>query len=275
MNSNKQIKFIVPSIAVIAIIGLGFSVFGTEKNEALTSVDSIPLSTKPVKNTPAYQARDTDFTVVKDKNDFVTSVDKRLLLIDGRNDLSAYDDETLLAAINEPLVWDFATEASTETLPLDDIEKEDGRTFFQANPVRIAVSIPGDILEISLPEFADSMDLEVVQVNTPSEGVISLSGEIQGTSGTFNMTQSNGVIAGHINTATNTYSFEIFGDTGWIHESGALFTGELPPVVHTDDHDHHDHATHSSLGDSGEHIIAKGSTDSGSSSDSEQTEVQE
>ena len=85
---------------------------------------------------------------------------------------------------------------------------------------------------------------------------MALSGSIQGEDGTFNISQADNITAGHINTSTDTYSFEVFGDTGWIHQSGALFTGELPPVV-----DDSSAVVNSTLGNQGEQIFAKGNNE--------------
>ena len=281
MNSKKHNKLIVPLLVTVAVFSLGviFLMPSGDTDEAI--VNQTPTESKEVEQEDSFQpqSKNIEEKLVENGKESVDLVDadKRIKLIADRNDLSAYDKQEILAAINDPRIWDFSTIASADDLPLDASEKEDGRTFFKANPARIAVSIPGDTLEISLPALGESILLEVEQANAPQDGLISLSGKIQGTTDTFSVTQGNNVIAGHINTSTNTYSFEIFGDTGWVTESGNLFTGELEPVVITEEEQSGD----SSLGQSGEHIIANGSStnekenDIAASSNNEETSTEE
>lgn len=257
MNSKKYIQFVAPSLLAVAVIGFGFKILTPDESYEELSDGQKTLVRQQAKKADRSQPQNIDFATVEDSSVFIENVDERLRLIANRNDLSAYSDDEILAAVSDPRVWDFSAAGSPDDLPLDTSEKEDGRKFFHASPARVAISIPGDVLEVSLPELDQPLFLEVAQAGTPRDGLVALSGTVQGMDGTFNMTQGNNVVAGHINTSTNTYSFEIFDDTGWIHESGALFTGELPPVVDTD---HHEHTVHSTLGAQGEHIIAKGNS---------------
>ena len=258
MNSKSYLKFVVPSVLAVAVIGFGIKTFDADKGS--TELDANNSLSKPqsIQRSASSTARKSDFASIEDNRSFVDTVDERLNLASNRYDLSAYDDEEILAAVNDPRVWDFSSEGSPDDLPLDATEREDGRTFFRASPARVSISIPGDVLEVALPGMEEPLLLEVAKIGTPGNGVVSLSGTLLGDSGTFNMTQGSNLVAGHINTSTNTYSFEMFGETGWIHESGALFTGELPPVV---DDGHEGHAVHSSLGNQGELIIAKGNSE--------------
>ena len=280
MNSKKHNKLIVPLLVTVAVFSLGAIFLMPSEDTDETIVNQTSTESKEIEQEDSFQPQPKNIEQKTAKNEKksvdLIDADKRIKLIEDRNDLSAYDKQEILAAINDPRIWDFSTIASADDLPLDASEKEDGRTFFKANPARIAVSIPGDTLEISLPALGESILLEVEQANAPQDGLISLSGKIQGTTDTFSMTQGNNVIAGHINTSTNTYSFEIFGDTGWVTESGNLFTGELEPVVITEEEEQ---SGDSSLGQSGEHIIANGSStnenDIGSSSNNEDTSTEE
>ena len=282
MNSKTHNKFIVPLLVTVAVFSLGVIFLMPSEDADETIVNQTSAESKEVEQEDSFQSQPKNIEQKSVENEKTAvnliDADKRIKLIADRNDLSAYDKQQILAAINDPRVWDFSTIASADDLPLDTAEKEDGRTFFKANPARIAVSIPGDTLEISLPALGESILLEVEQASVPQDGLISLSGNIAGTTGTFSMTQGNNVVAGHINTSTNTYSFEIFGDTGWVTESGNLFTAELEPVVITEEEEQ---SGHSSLGHSGEHIIANGSitneeeNDIGSSSNNEDTSTEE
>lgn len=255
--TSKKYKNIILATGVMAIIGVSNYLIVKTKNDApentlkTTKTHSANISNNLPKS-------NVDFSKLSDPNKYVQTIEQRIARVAVRQDLSAFNAEEISDAVNDPQIWNTTDAQALTELPLDDIEKADGRSFFKANPARVAVSIPGDTLEVYLPDSDFPMELNVEQVKAAGNGVVSLSGTIgasnEGVNGTFNMTQGNNIIAGHINTNTNTYSFEIFGNAGWIHESGALFTEELPPV-HIDDEPVQ--APH--LGRSGEHIIADSS----------------
>lgn len=256
MAALKYKKIIIPSLITAVAIGFGINAFKSNeetndlnigKNSPASEPANVIASTKP--ETPSLVSS-------KNKNKFIETVEERLQLISSTRDLSLYDDESIASAINDPRVWDFLTQPSLDDLPLDETERQDGRSFFNANPARVAVSLPGDVLEVALPNVGEPLLLDVKQAGVLENGLVTLSGLIQGEDGTFNISQGDNVTAGHINTSTETYSFEVFGDTGWIHQSGVLFTGEHPPVV-----DDSGAVVNSTLGNQGEQIFAKGNNE--------------
>lgn len=258
---SKGYKYTLLLSGFIAIIGAGnYLLFKTTDDNSSEAQKSITQKNMPPeKSISASNKQPVDLANVDDPNTFIKNIDERLSRITARQDISAYSEQEILNAVNNPKVWSSTNDVASSELPLDDKEKSDGRSFFEANPARIALSIPGDTLEVYLPNSDIPMELSVEQVSAPGNGVVSLSGQIVNSAdnlnGTFNVSQGNNIIAGHINTDTNTYSFEVYDTHGWIHESGALFTEELSPLV--DDHELEE-APH--LGQSGEHIIANSST---------------
>lgn len=256
MKSGSFLKLLLPSVAAIAVIGFTYTKLhneNTPKEQELAEKSSDQLTQGNYSNTSSS----INFSKILDNNEFVDTVDKRLQQVSNRSDLGSYDAEDILSAVNSPKVWDFNENVSPEDLPLDSTEVTDGRKFFRASPARVAVSLPGDILEVYVPDMEEPLHLTVEQVASPANGLVKLKGTLKNMDGTFNMSQGNNLVAGHINTPTNTYSFEMFGNTGWIHESGALFTGELPPIVDEGFGEHAGHQ-HSQLGSKGEHILARG-----------------
>lgn len=199
---------------------------------------------------------------VSKKTSTQESTSKTFLTVDARiekmsewMDTSEFSREELIAAIDSPILFDLQQTAEPEKLPLDEVEKSDGRSFFQSNQARVAVLMPGDNLSVPVPDSEDIYNMHVEQVGAKGNGIVNWKGSVNDGEGTFSLTRGNNFVAGHINTSTNTYSFEMYGDTGWIHESGALFTAELPPV--TDDAPHTE-ASH--LGEEGETVIVNGHT---------------
>ena len=252
MDSKKNITLGISLLITVVFIGFGFNSFKSNEKGEQIDANLIPTLITKKKTTPT-QLANSNLKRTKGINSFVQTLEERLQFLSNTRDLSPYDEESISSAINDPRVWDFSTQVSLDDLPLDELEKQDGRSFFNANPARVAISIPGDVLEVALPDLGEPLLLDVKQAGVLENGSVTLKGSIQGEDGTFNMTQNNSIVAGHINTSTNTYSFEVFNETGWIHESGALFTGELPPVV-----DDNNTVVNSTLGNQGEHIIAKG-----------------
>ena len=256
MDTLKYKKIIVPSLIATVAIGFGINAFRSNEETNDLSISKRSPVSESEKVITSTKPENPSLVSSKNKNKFIETVEERLQLISSTRDLSPYDNESISSAINDPRVWDFSTQASPDDLPLDETEKQDGRAFFNANPARVAVSIPGDVLEIALPNVGEPLLLDVKQAGVLENGIVKLSGSIQGEDGTFNMSQGDNITAGHINTSTDTYSFEVFGDTGWIHQSGALFTGEHPPVV-----DNSGAVVNSTLGNQGEQIFAKGNNE--------------
>ena len=256
MTPLKYKKVIVPSLIAAVAIGFGINAFKSNEETNDLNIGKNSSASEPETVITSTKSENPSLVSSKDKNKFIETVDERLQLISSTRDLSSYDNESISSAINDPRIWDFLTQASIDDLPLDATEKQDGRSFFNANPARVAVSIPGDVLEIALPNLGEPLLLDVKQAEVLESGLVALSGSIQGDDGTFNISQGDNITAGHINTSTDTYSFEVFGDTGWIHQSGALFTGEHPPVV-----DDSGAVVNSTLGNQGEQIFAKGNNE--------------
>lgn len=259
---SKGYKYTLLLSGFIAIIGAGnYLLFkGTADTPSEAQKDITQTDTPPAKSlSPSSKKNAIDLANVDDPNTFIKNIDERLSRIAARQDISNYTEQEILDAVNNPKVWNSTNDVASSDLPLDDREKSDGRSFFEANPARIALSVPGDTLEVYLPDSDIPMELSVEQVSAPGNGVVSLSGQIVNSAdslnGTFNVSQGNNIIAGHINTSTNTYSFEVYETHGWIHESGALFTEELPPLI-----DEHELEEAPHLGQAGEHIIANSST---------------
>lgn len=247
----------------VAIVGTGsYLLFNANKGTPVESQKNTMQEKIQTKNNTASNSSKNhaiDLSTTDDPNTFINNIDERLSRVTARQDVSAYSEQEILDAVNNPKVWSSTNDVAPSELPLDDREKSDGRSFFKINPARIALSIPGDTLEVYLPNSDIPMELNVEQASAPGNGVVSLSGQIVNSAdnlnGTFNVSQGNNIIAGHINTSTNTYSFEAYDTHGWIHESGALFTEELAPLI-----DNHELEEAPHLGQEGEHIIANSST---------------
>jgi len=258
---SKGYKYTLLLSGFIAIIGTGnYLLFKTTDTPSEAKKTITQENMQSENKIPTSSISQTiDLANTEDPNTFIKNIDERLSRITARQDISAYSEQEILNAVNNPKVWSSTNDVASSELPLDDRERSDGRSFFEANPARIALSIPGDTLEVFLPNSDIPMELSVEQVSAPGNGVVSLSGQIVNSAdsldGTFNVSQGNNIIAGHINTSTNTYSFEVYDTHGWIHESGALFTEELSPLV-----DEHELEEAPHLGQEGEHIIANSST---------------
>ena len=177
-----------------------------------------------------------------DGNALIESFDLRLDKASEWFDVNAHSSQALQDAVNDPSLWDFDGNPVIDSLPLDEREKSDGRKFFVANPLKVAISMPGDEMSVVLPDTEHPEELIVNQVGSSTSGLITVSGQLKDDpSASFSMIHGDNFVAGHINTQSNTYSFEMFGDVGWIHSSGALFTGELPPVEVPSDATYSDH----------------------------------
>lgn len=178
-------------------------------------------------------------------------------LVSEWSDLSEFSDDQIQQANGSGDLWSLSNNdtVAIDDLPLDETELNDGRAFFAANQAKVAMMLPGDSVKITLPDTHETFALDVKTVAAPNKGLVSIKGLVEGQGdATFNMTRGAGYVVGHINTPTNSYSFEMHGNAGWIHDNGSLFTGEHPPIVDPD-HEHEGSEVH----DDGILVVARGS----------------
>lgn len=173
-----------------------------------------------------------------DQNIIVGTLIERMNKMSRWTDPKEFSEREICDAVAGATLWHLNEPVSPRDLPLDDEERCDGRQFFRVSQARVAASVPGDILEIMLPDTRETLKLLVERVEVGSNQLPKWEGKIinNDVAGSFNMTRGNNFVSGHITTSRNTYSFELIGKKGWIHESRALFTGEaltVYPIVDT------------------------------------------
>ncbi|WP_370978727.1 hypothetical protein [Agaribacterium sp. ZY112] len=251
-------------ISIVVLYSFSYKFNGNEntnKTDELIQSNSIMKSTHEnnIKQINKNHNKTNSLThktpsAITDPNPNIKTLADRLDKVRRWSKIENHSLDDISKAVRNPKLWDLESTPNTDSLPLDEQERKDGRQFFEANALRVAVSLPGDVFHVSAPDVKMPYELTVEQISSEKEGVMTMRGKLKNELGTFTLSQGNGITSGHINASDNTYSFEIFGNTGWIHESGALFTEELPPVPVDDTHAHSE-----SLGNKGEHIIVKNS----------------
>ena len=207
------------------------------------------LKLKPAISKPKGSEKKSDDSKIlasPDKNPHYDTLSDRIEAMEKWIGEEQYTPEQIAEAQQSDDLWDLAKQTDSKGLPLTDSEKSDGRVFFQVNPAKLASTLPGDTLTFDLPDLGDKFEVKIQQVGSPVKNIVTWSGamnELGESLNSFSMTRGKGYYSGHINTPTNTYSFEVFNNKGWIHESGALFTGEHPAVIEEPEnhlsHDHH------------------------------------
>ena len=200
-------------------------------DENFAPAKSISIDTQKTANVSKEQMEPTN---ADNKAQTITRTDITLRknIVEQWTNLDAISDKALEEALQQKELWDFDQNTDLNTLPLDDMEKNDGRKFLSVNPVKISTLIPGDKLNVPVPDKNEIYELVVENIGKGLNGLVTISGAVSDDpSSSFNIVRGTRVTSGHINTASNTYSFEFFGNQGWVHESGALFTEEHPPLI--------------------------------------------
>ena len=251
--ANKNTKFILfgTVFVVLSVIlylsfdgaSLGLAGSGSESPVSSGSIqrsaDGAGLndgSTQAAHSGAAFKSK-AELEKMPDPNAAVRNFGERMQKVSRWVRPNEFTEQELFAAASDSTLWDLTDAADADGLPLQDSEKFDGRQFFNANQARVAATLPGDVLEIALPDTSEKLELLVESVEVDANQLPSWKGRVINSNyaGTFNMIRGNDFVSGHINTDSNTYSFELIGKKGWVHESGALFTGEAPPVLPPDD----------------------------------------
>ena len=251
----------LPLLAIYAT----YTIINSNSSEHDASVDSQKMSSQSGANTNAHEiitqvaqsngtqknkkedkSGSDNALTTPDKNPHFKTVSDRMEAMEKWIGKENFTAEEIAEAQKSDDLWELADTSDSEGMPLTEDEKNDGRQFFKVSPAKFASTLPGDTLKFDLPDSGDKFEVNIEQVGSPLKGIVTWSGamnELGNELNSFSMTRGNNYYSGHINTPTNTYTFEVFGNKGWIHESGALFTGELNPVIEDPENEsaHHSH----------------------------------
>lgn len=130
--------------------------------------------------------------------------------------------EEYAAASNRTGAWEPRSDAPTG-LELSEEEKLDGRSFIQLDRNKIASLVPGDTLEVEIPETGARHTLQIEDIHLHNDGTESLTGSLQGMPPEYSATITQGeknTLMG-ITTASGHHTLEARGEDGWVIATGS------------------------------------------------------
>jgi hypothetical protein len=155
------------------------------------------------------------YAALNQNPDFPTLVD-RLNAMSSRKNGKQYNTTEVMAALEQDHAWEDVYAAS-ETLPLSEIQKNDGRKFIKLNPLKIETLMPGDTLALPVTQLNQRFDMVVDRVEQNEEGTLTLYGHLSGqTDNAIVIGQSDKYTHAEISTPTGPYEMKVFGEAGWI-----------------------------------------------------------
>jgi hypothetical protein len=158
---------------------------------------------------------DARYAALNQNPDFPTIVD-RLNAMSSRKNGKQYSTTEVMAALEQDHAWEDVYAAS-ETLPLSETQKSDGRKFIKLNPLKIETLMRGDTLALPVTQLNQQFDMIVDRVEQNEEGTLMLYGHLSGqTDHAIVIGQSDKYTHAEISTPTGPYELKVYGEAGWI-----------------------------------------------------------
>lgn len=125
-------------------------------------------------------------------------------------------------AVKKNRAWEPRADAPAG-LELSDEEKFDGRSFIKLDRNKIASLIPGDTLELEIPDSGRQHSLRVEDIHIHGDGTESLTGSLQGLDPEYSatITQGDATTLMGITTESGHHTLEARGEDGWVIATGS------------------------------------------------------
>ncbi len=200
----------------------------TESAVAAIQDDDLKVQDTVATNSEQYIS---DPRNIPDPNPDFESLQQRLDEMSSRRAGVDFDAEAVQQVTQQADLWVERKLPPTGT-PLTEAELNDGRPFVEVNPLKVESLMPGDTFSLYIPQTNETLELHVEQVKQ-KRNTVTWNGslKIDDTVSLFTMSKGPSLIVGGIETPYTHYSFEVYGNVGWIEESGKLFKHESEPLV--------------------------------------------
>lgn len=161
-----------------------------------------------------------------------SSVQERMSAIQARRPGLNLDAKTLQAKMAQPTTWTPSEEVPTH-LPLKPEEFTDGRQFISLDDLKIETLMPGDQVDIEIPDTKNNYQVTIDSVEKHDYNSISWHGHIDGADGqsyAVSFTRGESLTVAGFSTPDGHYVLQGHGKDGWIASSGLLFKEHTHPI---------------------------------------------
>lgn len=202
---------------------------GEGKAMSSTAVDvrRQDLDTKP-DALPDYRQgfHDAEGLAVGNNADYPT-LGYRMAEMQARRPGKVFDHQQVMFAVQMPAAWQ-ADDRIADQLNLSDEDRYDGRSFVRFEPIKIETLVPGDEMDIPIPQLNRDFVMRVERVEVYDDGAVTWYGHLKDFT-EFNqvsITQAEGVTQIGVFMPDAHYAVEAFGDAGWVVDGSTLFKGD-------------------------------------------------
>lgn len=249
-------KYIYTCIAVMVIGLTSVWYFKSDSNSISKDTDASLAETSSPKasgfsemDVPSGPGHNT-LSEKKTETAIPQELKERMEAINIRRPNLKIDAETLQAKIAQTSAWSNTDTVPTH-LPLKPEEFTDGRHFISVDDLKIETLMPGDKLDINIPDTNNTHEVVIDTVEKHDYNSISWYGHIVGADGqtySVSMTRGDTLTVGGFDTPDGHYVIQGQGKDGWIASSALLFKEHVDPIrpedannpqahVHTDSHE--------------------------------------
>ncbi|MDX1695000.1 MAG: hypothetical protein R3208_14640 [Ketobacteraceae bacterium] len=182
----------------------------------------------PHRNTSAVSdSAPDDLLSQPDPNAAYATFGDRIAELSNRRQGQSPDISAIHAALEETNAWTAMAEPSPD-LSLTHQQRYDGREFISVNPAKIESLVPGDTLDIHIPQINGNFTATIHKAVAGIGGSVNWEGRLEnmpdsaGASQVY-FTSSGPLIVGGITTPHGHFELEAHGNAGWIVSSKTLF----------------------------------------------------
>ncbi len=250
MNKTLSVMLLVVSTGIVFVVlsGWGDVLFNPNASPAGYSAaqhaakpasadatsTSHSLSGKIIRSNPSTEpaADDTQETpdVLEqryqslDDNARYPTLESRLTALRELYPYREFSGDDVVDLMSRPNAWQ-PTSQVPDSLPLTDIQRNDGREFIELNPERLELLLPGDNIELPLERLGMHLKMEVDSREVLPGGGFTLHGRVLGTTELMRVTitQNAGLSIAGIDTPQGHVVLQANDDHGWIAASETLF----------------------------------------------------
>jgi hypothetical protein len=224
-------KYIYIAVALAGIAGIGYFTSQQQVTETITDTinqqtsDSVThtqsdaiSNTTTVATTTASPATEVDSTLP-------AAVQERMSAIQSRRPNLRLDANTLQTKMAQPVAWS-SSEEIPKHLPLKPEEFTDGRQFISVDDLKIETLMPGDQVNIQIPDTKNNYEVVIDSVEKHDYNSISWHGHINGADGqtyAVSFTRGESLTVAGFSTPDGHYVLQGHGKDGWIASSDLLY----------------------------------------------------
>lgn len=193
------------------------------ENIVITEASTHSAVDKPAKIPSKINAQlERRYKTLSDNANYPT-LESRLQAMSERTN-KTYEPEAVLNAMAERNAW-AQTGTPPKTIPMKDIELQDGREFIAVNQLKIETLMPGDSLSLPVAQKHAVFDINIVSVDKNPNGSFTWHGEIKRNNESYfvEITQSEHLTLAGISTPDGNFALQANGGEGWLATTDTLF----------------------------------------------------